>query len=132
MSIRIIIPLAVATALAVTAATIGFLSSASEATGRHLGEEFALKYMRDKFKVFESPSCERWEDLGVGRTQSVLCTFSNVLAIYCRAGDGRAPSCEFVVDKRPVPPQASSPSQPVPPQTSSQPSQSTPPTSSSE
>jgi hypothetical protein len=94
---KLVISLAVVVAIMAIAWSA---SSSHPSTGRHLGEEFALKYMRDKFRVFEEPSCERWEDLGVGKVQSVLCTFSDVLAIYCRAGDGRAPSCEFVVDRR--------------------------------
>jgi hypothetical protein len=126
---KLVISLAISAVVVAIVAIAWSASSSHAPAGRHLGEEFALKYMRDKFKVFESPSCERWEDLGVGRTQSVLCTFSNVLAIYCRAGDGRAPSCEFVVDRRPTPPAAApagaadeSQRQPVPSNQESMPS----------
>lgn len=76
---------------------------------RHLGEEYAKKYMTDKYKILENPVCERWEDLGYGKAQSVVCTVGSEIAVYCRAGDGKAPSCELLVDLRKPAPQADVP-----------------------
>ena len=73
---------------------------------RHLGEEYAKKYLLEKFKVLDTTTtCDRWEDLGYGKTQSVICSIGDQVGMYCRAGDGKAPSCEFLVDKRPKPPE---------------------------
>jgi hypothetical protein len=73
---------------------------------RHLGQEYAVKYMTEKFRLLEKPDCAVWEDNGYNHLQSSLCSINDVILVYCHAGDGKPPNCEITIDKRPKPPEA--------------------------
>ena len=76
---------------------------------RHLGQEYAVKYMTEKFRLLEKPDCAIWEDNGYNHLQTSLCSINDVILVYCHAGDGKPPNCEITIDKRPKPPEADKP-----------------------